>query len=182
MTDRQSKSLTWWLTGLSGAGKTTLADALAARLAWLGVGACVLDGDALRHGLCGDLGFNERDRAENMRRVGEVARLLNDSGIHAICALISPTLVGRARARAIVGRQRFIEAYIATPLAVCQQRDPKGLYARAAGNSALSAIAVTYEAPLAPEIVIDTSQTSVDQAVDALLTVAATKTIARLAA
>lgn len=162
---------TWWLTGLSGAGKTTLARALANSLARQGVQACVLDGDHLRQGLCSDLGFAPAERAENVRRVAEVARLLNDAGVHAICALISPTRTGRDKARAIVGARCFIEAHIATPLAICRQRDPKGLYARAETDAGfeLTGIRSPYEAPQAPEVTIDTSDISVAQAVEMLL-------------
>ena len=123
---------TFWLTGLPGAGKSTLAQALATELRARAVPACVLDGDELRAGLCRDLGFSTADREENMRRVAHLARLLNDQGICAIVALVSPTLAGRAAARRIVSPQTFVEIHVSTPLEVCQQRDPKGLYARTA--------------------------------------------------
>jgi adenylylsulfate kinase len=162
---------TWWLTGLSGAGKTTLARALADKLGQQGLQVCVLDGDHLRQGLCSDLGFSLAERAENMRRVAEVARLLNDTGVHAITALISPSQAGRDKARAIIGERCFIEAHIATPLAICQQRDPKGLYARARADAGfeLTGIRSPYEVPQAPDIVIDTSAITVEKAVEMLL-------------
>jgi len=161
---------TWWFTGLPGAGKTTLALAWAAHLRDQQRPVVVLDGDELRRGLTQDLGFSEADRLENMRRVAEVARLLNDSGIDALVALVSPTLLGRATARHIVGPERFIEVFVATPLAVCQQRDPKGLYLRAANQEqfGLTGVQSPYEAPIAAELVIDTSQTSLKDALQQL--------------
>jgi adenylylsulfate kinase len=163
-------ALTWWFTGLPGAGKTTLVQAWAAQLRDNGRPVVVLDGDELRKGLTRDLGFSTPDRFENMRRVAEVARLLNDSGIDALVALVSPTRQGRANARDIVRSERFREVYVATPLAVCQQRDPKGLYQRAANNEAfgLTGVQSPYEAPENAELVIDTSQTSLAAALTQL--------------
>jgi len=150
---------TWWFTGLSGAGKTTLAEAWAHRLKGLGRFAVVLDGDDLRLGLSKDLGFSEADRHENMRRVAEVARLLNREHIDAVVALVSPTQSGRAAARAVIGSARFIEIHVSTPLAICQQRDPKGLYQRAASNEQfqLTGVQAPYEPPPHPDLVLDTS-------------------------
>lgn len=169
-------AMTWWFTGLPGAGKTTLAQAWGQQLRQSQRSVVVLDGDELRQGLTRDLGFSESDRNENMRRVAEVARLLNDAGVDALVALVSPTLQGRASARQIIGNARFIEVFVATPLAVCQQRDPKGLYRRAASNEPLSLTGVQspYEAPSAAELVIDTSQTSLTDALHTL-----TDTLAR---
>ena len=167
MIDPQNRSATtWWFTGLPGAGKTTLASAWVAQLRHNQRSAIVLDGDELRKGLTRDLGFSPADRLENMRRVAEVARLLNDAGVDAVVALVSPTLSGRALARQIVGTQRFFEIHVATPLAICQQRDPKGLYQRAASNSALGLTGVQspYEMPLQADLTIDTSLTSVADA------------------
>ena len=158
-------NLTYWLTGLSGAGKSTLA--LAQHLRALGQAVCVLDGDALRAGLCRDLGFSAADRAENMRRTAELAKLLNDQGITVVAALISPTSAGRAAARQTIGSAQFIEIYVNTPLDVCQQRDTKGLYARARQDNsfALTGIAAPYEAPTCADLCIDTSQLSQHEAV-----------------
>ena len=158
--------LTWWFTGLPGAGKTTLAQALAQVLREQGRAVCVLDGDELRQGVSSDLGFSERDRHEQGRRTAEIARVLNASQISAIAALVSPTRQSRQAVRQIVGPGRFIEVFVATPLAVCQQRDPKGLYRRAASQEALGLTGVQspYEPPTAAEFTIDTSQTSVAQA------------------
>lgn len=158
---------TWWFTGLPAAGKTTLAQALCRHLVSLGQPACVLDGDELRRGLCKDLGFSPPDREENMRRVAELARLLNESGIHALVALVSPTHSGRRNARQIAADGRFVEVYVATPLSVCQARDPKGLYARAASQpgTGLTGIDAPYDPPHLPELIVDTSLVSVDDAV-----------------
>lgn len=160
--------LTWWFTGLPGAGKTTLAQAWAEQLRLHGQSAAVLDGDQLRKGLTRDLGFSSADRAENMRRVAEVAKLFNQAGVHALVALVSPTVEGRSTARQIISPDNFIEVFVSTPLAVCQQRDPKGLYARAANQEqfGLTGVQAPYEAPDHANLVIDTSQVSV---ADALL-------------
>ncbi len=165
------KNKTYWLTGLSGAGKTTLALAVAQHLRTQGQAVCVLDGDALRAGLCRDLGFSAADREENMRRTAELARLLNSQGITVIAALISPTIAGRAAARQTIGAAQFIEVYVNTPLAVCQQRDARGLYAKARQDSsfALTGIAAPYEAPESPDFAIDTSTTELALAVDRLM-------------
>lgn len=161
---------TWWLSGLPGAGKTTLALALAERLRALAMPVCVLDGDELRKGLSRDLGFSPANREEQGRRTAEMARLLNSNGIHAIVALVSPTINGRALARDIIGTRHFIETHVATPLHICQQRDPKGWYARAKNDPALqlTGISAPYEAPVSPDCVIDTSQTAVTDAIKQL--------------
>jgi len=161
------KSFSYWLTGLSGAGKTTLANAVAQHLRTAGQAVCVLDGDVLRAGLCRDLGFAAADREENMRRTAELAHLVNHQGITVIAALISPTRAGRAAARQTIGAAQFIEVYVNTPLAVCQQRDVKGLYAKARQDSsfALSGLKAPYEPPLAADLCIDTSQLSLQDAV-----------------
>lgn len=166
----QPPAMTWWFTGLPGAGKTTLAQAWAEQLRLQQRQVVVLDGDELRRGLTRDLGFSEADRNENMRRVAEVARLLNDAGIAALVALVSPTLQGRATARTIIDPERFIEVYVATPLAVCQQRDPKGLYLRAANSEqfGLTGVQSPYEMPVKAELVIDTSNTSLPAALTLL--------------
>lgn len=169
--------LTWWLTGLPAAGKTTLARALRARLEAAGQTACLLDGDEIRQGLCRDLGFAPADRAENMRRVAELARLLNQSTIHAVVALVSPTTEGRANARRIVGDEHFIEIHVSTALAVCQARDPKGLYARALAQPGmgLTGLDAPYEAPAAPDARIDTELVPTSAALDIVLAAAAAR-------
>ncbi len=149
---------TIWLTGLSGAGKSTLSRLLDEALRQRGVPCSVLDGDVLRTGLCRDLGFSEDDRRENIRRVAEVARLMNAAGVTVIGALISPLVRDRAMAREIIGPARFLEVHVATPLAVCEARDPKGLYrkARAGELRGFTGIDASYEAPAAPDLRLDT--------------------------
>lgn len=161
---------TLWLTGLSGAGKSTLAYALERRLLAEGHLSCVLDGDNMRHHLNGDLGFSPRDRQENIRRSAVVARLMNDAGMMVICAFISPLRGDREMARQIIGSDNFIEAYISTPCALCEERDPKGLYrkARAGLIPAFTGVSAPYEVPLAPALTLDTGTLSLDQACERL--------------
>lgn len=163
-------AVTVWFTGLPGAGKTTLAMHLEARLVDRGLAAFVLDGDNLRHGLCKDLGFSDDARSENIRRTAEVCRLFNEAGVIALSALVSPLAVQRAMARDIVGAQRFFEIHVATPLAVCELRDPKGLYRRARAGTlkGLTGIDGLYEMPSAPAIRLDTSTCSISQALESI--------------
>jgi len=151
-----------WLTGLSGAGKSTVARALDQALKARGSRSQVLDGDILRQGLCRDLGFSARDRSESVRRAGEAARLFLDGGTVAIGALISPFRADRAALRAAAGDGRFIEVYCRCPLAVCEARDPKGLYrqARSGALRDFTGIDSPYEEPEAPELVLDTATTT----------------------
>lgn len=159
-----------WFTGLSGSGKSTLAVALEERLLTQGRLAFVLDGDNVRHGLNADLGFGDADRQENIRRVGEVARLFAEAGLVVLAAFISPFRADRAAVAARVGAA-FLEVHVAADLAVCEARDPKGLYRRArAGEIAdFTGISSPYEAPEAPAARIDTSTIGVDAAVDHLV-------------
>ena len=171
LAQQEQSPLTWWLSGLPGAGKTTLAHALASQLRTAGCAVCVLDGDELRQGLSQDLGFSAADRDEQSRRTAEMAKLLNHNGIHAIVALVSPHASGRSIAKSIIGSTRFIETHVATPLHICQQRDPKGWYAKAKENPALqlTGISAPYEAPEAPDCTIDTSQLSLAASVELLM-------------
>jgi bifunctional enzyme CysN/CysC len=152
------RGATVWLTGLSGSGKSTVASALTVLLTERGVLTYTLDGDNLRHGLNGDLGFSAEDRTENVRRVGEVARLFADAGVVALVPLISPYRAGRDHARAIhaAAGLPFFEVFVDTPIEVCETRDPKGLYAKArAGEiTGFTGVDDPYEPPLAPELMI----------------------------
>jgi bifunctional enzyme CysN/CysC len=156
--DRPTRGATVWLTGLSGSGKSTVGVALERLLVAEGRPAYRLDGDNLRHGLNADLGFTAEDRDENVRRAGEVARLLADAGVVAIVPLISPYRAGRDRARAVhvEAGVPFLEVFVDTPIELCEQRDPKGLYAKArAGEiTGFTGIDDPYEAPAAPELVL----------------------------
>lgn len=165
-----------WLTGLSGAGKTTLADAVAARLRDRRVHPVVLDGDRLRKGLNRDLGFTVQDRFENVRRIAEVAALTSESGALAIVAVISPLAAMRDAARAIVG-PAFREVYVSTPLACCEARDPKGLYAKARSGALpeFTGVSAPYEPPTHADLTIDTGRASFATCVDTLLQFAVTQ-------
>lgn len=149
----------FWITGLSGAGKSTLAQALHAALLQAGLRAVVLDGDELRRGLCADLGLSDADRHENVRRAGEVARLMASAGLIVICAFVSPFAADRDRVRGLFGAGAFVEIYLSTTLATCAARDPKGLYAMARAGTliGLTGWNAPYEAPVAPEFVFDTA-------------------------
>jgi bifunctional enzyme CysN/CysC len=168
---KQQKPCVLWFTGLSGAGKSTIADLVDRRLAELGRHAALLDGDNLRHGINRDLGFSSAERMENVRRVAEIAALFVDSGMIALVALISPFRSEREMARHRVEAGEFIEIHVATPLAECERRDPKGLYrkARAGELPAFTGIDQPYEAPQTPEITIDTSELSSEAACDRII-------------
>jgi adenylyl-sulfate kinase len=160
-----------WLTGLSGAGKSTVALALQDQLTALGHHSALLDGDALRDGLCQDLGFGDAARSENIRRAAEVARLMTDAGLIVIAAFISPFRRDRDAARARMAPDEFAEVHIDTPLAVAEARDPKGLYKRARLGQLpqFTGIGSPYEAPLQPELRIDTTLQSPAQAAQGII-------------
>lgn len=164
----RQRGIVVWMTGLSGAGKSTIARALEARLYAAGRLSYVLDGDNLRHGLNADLGFSERDREENVRRTGEVAALLADAGLIVIVALISPFRRDRDRARSTVGADRFVEVFVDVPVEQCESRDPKGLYAAARDGriAEFTGISSPYEAPEAPAVVLRAGEHDVDACVD----------------
>ncbi|MGW8281789.1 MAG: adenylyl-sulfate kinase [Gemmatimonadota bacterium] len=165
-------SVVVWFTGLSGSGKSTLANELDWRLMERGIHSYVLDGDNIRHGLNGDLGFSPADRSENIRRIGEVARLFLDAGTIVLTAFISPYRADRDRVRGLMERDSdFLEVYVKTPLEVCEERDPKGLYRRARAGEIpdFTGVSAPYEAPTAPEITLDTSHEDVSACVDALI-------------
>lgn len=156
-----------WLTGLSGAGKSTIATELERELFNLGKQVYVLDGDNIRHGLCSDLGFSPEDRRENIRRVGEVAKLMADAGVICVTAFISPYRADRDLVRSILPAGKFVEVYVNAPLEVCERRDPKGLYAKARANEIkeFTGISAPYEEPSKPEVVLNTDQLTVAEAV-----------------
>jgi adenylyl-sulfate kinase len=160
-----------WLTGLSGAGKTTVARAVNERLHDAGQMAIVLDGDELRDGLCADLGFSPADRMENVRRAGDVARLLFAQGAIVLCAFVSPYRESRDRVRALLPPARFIETFVKADVETCRARDVKGLYAKAhdgrLGN--LTGVSAPYEEPLSPELTIDTRRLSIAEAADTVM-------------
>ena len=156
-----------WFTGLSGAGKSTLAHAVEEHLHQMGCRTFVLDGDNVRHGLCGDLGFSAADRVENIRRVGEVAKLFMEAGVIVLTAFISPFRGDRNKVRAMVQPGEFVEIYCQCPVEVCEQRDTKGLYkkARAGEIGQFTGISSPYEAPDSPELVVNTSERSLQDCV-----------------
>ena len=160
-----------WLTGLSASGKSTIATELERKLFDMGKSVCVLDGDNVRHGLCSDLGFSPQNRKENIRRVSEVARLFADAGSVCITAFISPYRSDRELARAIAPQGKFIEVYLNAPLDVCEQRDPKGLYAKARTGEIkdFTGVSAPYEAPLQPEIELQTGRLSIGECVSIVL-------------
>jgi len=160
-----------WFTGLSGAGKSTIAHALEERLHMMGCRTFVFDGDNVRHGLCGDLGFTVVDRTENIRRVGEMVKLFLDAGVIALTAFISPLRSDRRRVRQLVGEGDFIEVYCRCSLDVCEARDVKGLYkkARAGEIKEFTGISSPYEEPETPELVLDTDKHTLDECVDQLV-------------
>lgn len=168
---KQQKPCLLWFTGLSGSGKSTIAGALESALFKRGQHTYLLDGDNVRHGLCRDLGFSDQDRIENIRRVGEVAKLMADAGLIVLSAFISPFISERQAVRELFEQGEFIEVHMATSLAVCESRDPKGLYqkARAGEIKNFTGISSEYQAPVNPELVIDTDNQSVEQSVDSII-------------
>ncbi len=156
-----------WFTGLSGSGKSTVANLVRARLADMGYAAYVVDGDRVRQGLCADLGFSPAERSENIRRVGEVAGLFVDAGLIVLSACISPFMADRERVRSSFGAGEFLEVYCSAPLAVCEARDVKGLYAKARAGliKEFTGISSPYEAPVKAELCLDAGVQDVGQAV-----------------
>ncbi len=160
-----------WFTGLSGSGKSTLAHAVEEKLFESGHLSYVLDGDNIRHGLNKNLGFSPEDREENIRRIGEVSKLFCDAGIIAMTAFISPYRSDRDKARSLVENGRFIEIFVKVPLEVAEERDPKGLYkkARAGEIKEFTGIDAPYEEPLKPELIIDTSEHSLEESTEIVI-------------
>lgn len=168
---KKQKPAIVWLTGLSGAGKSTLANALEGELFAAGFHSYLLDGDNIRMGLNKGLGFSDADRVENIRRIGEVAKLFVDAGLIAVTAFISPFRADREMVRALVGPGEFFEVHVNAPLELCEQRDPKGMYkkARAGQIKNFTGIDSPYEEPLKPEMVIDTGADDLQKCTKLLL-------------
>ena len=169
--NKNQKPCLLWFTGLSGSGKSTIANALDVALHTRGYHTFLLDGDNVRHGLCKDLGFSDDDREENIRRVGEVCKLFADAGLIVMSAFISPFTSDRRLVRKLFPAGEFIEVYMDTPLATCEERDPKGLYQKARSGEIrhFTGIDSPYEVPTHPEIRLDTSRHSVEACVDSLI-------------
>ena len=162
------KPLAIWLTGLSGSGKSTIADALEQKLLSERIHTYILDGDNMRNGICSDLNFSNEDRKENIRRAGEIAKLFVDAGTVVITSFISPFEEDRAKAKQTIGADYFLEVYINTSLAICEERDPKGLYKKVRAGEILNftGISSPYEAPKQADLEIRTETESVNEAVE----------------
>ena len=169
--NKNQKPCLLWFTGLSGSGKSTIANALDVALHRRGYHTVLLDGDNVRHGLCSDLGFSDDDREENIRRVGEVCKLFADAGLIVMSAFISPFTSDRRMVRKLFPAGEFIEVFMDTPLETCEERDPKGLYRKARSGEIkhFTGIDSPYEIPSHPELRLDTSTMSVEACVDTLI-------------
>jgi adenylylsulfate kinase len=165
------KSVIVWFTGLSNSGKSTIAHAVEEKLFEMGCSTFVFDGDNVRHGLCGDLGFSREDRTENIRRIGEMARLFVEAGLIAVTAFISPFRSERERVRRLVGAGNFIEVYCKCPIEICETRDVKGHYrrARAGEIKEFTGVSSPYEEPENPDLILDTSGNTVEECVGAVV-------------
>jgi len=168
---KQQKPCVLWFTGLSGSGKSTIANLLEQKLYSLAKQSYLLDGDNIRHGLCGDLGFSDRDRVENIRRISELCKLFVDSGEIVLAAFISPFRTDRAFARSLMGDGEFVEVFVNAPLDVCEARDPKGLYKKARRGEIhkFTGIDSDYQVPADPEITANTAEHSAEECVDQIL-------------
>ncbi|WP_252314045.1 adenylyl-sulfate kinase [Sinobaca sp. H24] len=166
-----NKSLVLWFTGLSGSGKSTVANVVSRKLFEAGKNTYVLDGDNVRHGLNKDLGFSDEDRTENIRRIGEVAKLFVDAGHIVSTAFISPFQADRDQVRGLLEEGEFMEVFVKASLAVCEERDPKGLYKKARSGEIPEFTGITspYEEPAAPELVVDTENNSIEEAADLVI-------------
>jgi adenylyl-sulfate kinase len=169
---KKQKPCIFWFTGLSGAGKSTVADAVEQKLFELGHHTYLLDGDNVRHGLNKDLGFSDADRVENIRRIGEMAKLFADAGLIVMSAFISPFRSDRKMVRDLVEDKEFVEVYISTPLSTCEERDPKGLYKKARSGQIknFTGIDSEYEAPESAEVILNTAEFDVNECVDRVIT------------
>ena len=167
----RQRGLTVWFTGLSGSGKSTIAVALERRLSQQGIFSRILDGDNIRTGINRGLGFSEEERRENIRRIAEVSKRFTETGIVTLSAFVSPTNELREMAREIIGKEDFVEIFVATPLEECERRDVKGLYAKARRGEIKDFTGITspFEAPESPALAIDTTNLSVEEAVERVL-------------
>ena len=168
---KRQKPCILWFTGLSASGKSTTANAVEQKLYELGHHTYLLDGDNVRHGLNKDLGFSDSDRIENIRRIGEMAKLFADAGLIVLSAFISPFRADRKMVRDLVGAGEFIEIHMSTPLTVCEQRDPKGLYKKARRGEVknFTGIDSAYEEPLSPEIILNTAECDIETCADTVI-------------
>ncbi len=168
---KKQKPVVLWFTGLSGSGKSTVANAVEMKLLQLRKHSYLLDGDNVRHGLNKDLGFSDADRVENIRRIGEVAKLFVDSGAIVLTAFISPFISDRQQARDLLDKDQFLEVFIDTPISVCEQRDPKGLYKKARKGEIknFTGIDSEYEVPVSPDIHVRTENKSVEECADLII-------------
>ena len=170
-TQNKHKSVALWFTGLSGSGKSTLAHAVEEELHQLGCRTMTLDGDNIRHGLCKDLNFSDESRKENIRRIGEVAKLFIESGVITLTAFISPFKEERDKVRKLLANQDLIEIYVKCPISVCEARDVKGMYKKAKANEIknFTGISSPYEVPENPDLIVNTNQETLDESVDKVL-------------
>ena len=167
----QHKSYVLWFTGLSGSGKSTLGHAVEQRLHQLGCSTFVFDGDNVRHGLCSDLGFSDKDRVENIRRIGEISKLFIEAGVIAITAFISPFRADRHRVCELVGKENYVEIYCKASLTICEQRDVKGIYKRARAGEIknFTGISSPYEEPDHADIVVETGSHQLERCVEEVI-------------
>ena len=170
-TQNNHKSVVLWFTGLSGSGKSTLAHAVEEELHQIGCRTIVLDGDNVRHGLCKDLDFSDESRKENIRRIGEVAKLFIESGVITLTAFISPFREERNKVRKLLVEGDLIEIYVKCPISVCEARDVKGMYKKAKVNEIknFTGVSSLYEVPESPDLIVDTDQETLDESVDKVL-------------
>lgn len=168
---KKQKPCILWFTGLSASGKSTVADALEQKLFEMGHHTYLLDGDNVRHGLNKDLGFSDRERVENIRRIGETAKLFTDAGLIVLSAFISPFRSDRQMVRSLVEKTEFVEIFMSTPLRVCENRDPKGLYKKARDGQIknFTGIDSEYEVPVSPEITLNTDESDVNECVNNII-------------
>ncbi|MUJ28019.1 adenylyl-sulfate kinase [Aliivibrio fischeri] len=168
---KNQKPVVLWFTGLSGSGKSTVANAVESKLLSLNKHSYLLDGDNVRHGLNKDLGFNDADRVENIRRIGEVAKLFVNSGTIVLTAFISPFIADREQVRELLSEELFLEVFIDTPLDICEQRDPKGLYKKARGGEIkhFTGIDSEYQEPISPEIHVKTANKSIEECAEQIV-------------